>query len=199
MKVFDAHRSRALVCSTVMSITVLVFVDVLVLAFHGLSSPWTLTVWLVTVLVVAVRYVVATQDYAVSGGELRIRQLAWCRQYSLAGASIYLDASIMYGLKRVPGHGAFFAVDGLYYSPRHRWVRLHIRNATSPFLVVLANGRKLIISPDKREEMMAAMVGEGACIRAAFARPLRAALVHGRWRLPCRAASRRLRPVWYRD
>jgi hypothetical protein len=120
----------------------------------------------VLVLILGVTYLVSTREYEIGDGKLVVRKVIGCKSFELRGTSVGRDALAFQSMTRVFGNGGFFAFDGLFYSRRIGFVRSYARNREHGVVVVLAGGRKLVLSPDEPDAFVTAALGQGAVLAA---------------------------------
>jgi Bacterial PH domain len=118
------------------------------------------------VMILLVTYLVSTREYAMGEGKLVVRKVMGSKSFELRGASVGPDALAFKGMTRVFGNGGFFAFDGLFYSSRLGFVRSYARNREHGVVVVLAGGRKLVLSPDDPNAFVTAALAQGAVLAA---------------------------------
>lgn len=118
------------------------------------------------VLILLVTYLVSTREYEVGEGKLVVRKMMGSKSFELRGASVGRDTLAFQGMTRVFGNGGFFAFDGLFYSRRLGFIRSYARNREHGVVVVLAGGRKLVLSPDDPDAFVTEALAQGAVLSA---------------------------------
>lgn len=120
--------------------------------------------WLGGFLVVflLVCYLRSPTGYAIVDGSLVIRRVLGSKRYDLHGSAVHDDPEAFRGLVRLFGNGGFFAFHGRFYSRRLGSVRVYSRNKDHGVVVMLASGRKLVLSPDDSQGFIEAAVLAGA-------------------------------------
>lgn len=115
---------------------------------------------LALVLLLCVLY--GTSGYAIENGQLAIRRPAGRKVFDLRGATVRQDPGAFRGMVRIVANGGFFAFDGFFFSRTLGTVRVHARNKAHGVVLALANGKKLVLSPDQPEAFVAAAQEAGA-------------------------------------
>lgn len=163
MKTFETTMSKSVHW---VGLTTLVIIAVAIAILNGRNlhaHPGPFIPVLLVLILVAI-FLTSTRSYEIEDGRLYVRQVIGRKSFELRGASVRRDPQAFRGLGRVFGNGGFFAFDGLFYSSRLGMVRVYARNKDNAVVIVLAKGKKLVLSPDLPDAFIEAAVRAGASV-----------------------------------
>lgn len=127
----------------VLGITLGYFVLIVVVAL-ATKSLW---IALFLVVVGVLSYLLNPTHYEVGAQELSIHQLVGAFRIPLSSI-LRVQRLVRLPYIRVFGIGGLFGYYGLYWSKETGTVRMYGRNRRNPILLVLRDGKKIVIMPD---------------------------------------------------